>query len=238
MKSPFRKLIRISVVLFVLVLLFNFFGYYINHIRSLESKELIEAINRSGHQQTLCQRIAKQALLTLDHPERIREGIPSDSLANLTDIFEANQNILVQQVNATPTPVPQKVFEIKLALQTAQPYFQSITDIAREITQSDSAMLLINRKLYIRDMLTAESKYNELMSNVNANYSAIVQEKSGDMAEIDTGKLFFLILAIVGLIILVLEPAFKKGERNYKELQKARNELLNEKKFLASILQS
>jgi PAS domain S-box-containing protein len=177
-------------------------------------------------------------LLTLDHPERIREGIPSDSLANLTDIFEANQNILVQQVNATPTPVPQKVFEIKLALQTAQPYFQSITDIAREITQSDSAMLLINRKLYIRDMLTAESKYNELMSNVNANYSAIVQEKSGDMAEIDTGKLFFLILAIVGLIILVLEPAFKKGERNYKELQKARNELLNEKKFLASILQS
>ena len=36
----------------------------------------------------------------------------------------------------------------------------------------------------------------------------------------------------------MLEPAFKKGERNYKELQKARNELLNEKKFLASILQS
>jgi PAS domain S-box-containing protein len=36
----------------------------------------------------------------------------------------------------------------------------------------------------------------------------------------------------------VLEPAFKKGEKNYKELQKAKNELLNEKKFLASILQS
>src|ERR1700722_5110369 len=210
MKSPFRKLIRISVVLFVLVLLFNFFGYYINHIRSLENKELIEAINRSSHQQTLCQRIAKQALLTLDHPERIREGIPSDSLANLTDIFEANQNRLVQQVSATPTPVPQKVFEIKLALQTAQPYFQSITGIARDIAQSDSALLMINRKLYIRDLLTAENKYNALMSDVNAHYSQIVQETSGDMAKIDTSKLVVLIVAIIGLIILVLEPAFKK----------------------------
>src|SRR5258708_2192891 len=48
----------------------------------------------------------------------------------------------------------------------------------------------------------------------------------------------YLIIAIICLIWLVLEPAFKKGETNYKELQKAKNELLNEKKFLASILQS
>src|SRR5580693_5324825 len=101
MKSPFRKLIRISVVLFVLVLLFNFFGYYINHIRSLESKELIEAINQSGHQQALSQRIVNQAVLMLDHPGQIREGITgnhpgqsitADSLTKLTDLFEANQN--------------------------------------------------------------------------------------------------------------------------------------------------
>ena len=171
MKSPFRKLIRISVVLFVLVLLFNFFGYYINHIRSLENKELIDAMNRSGHQQTISQRMAKQAVLMLDHPEQIREGIPTDSLTRLTDIFEANQNILVDKVNSTPTPVPQKVFEIKLALSTAQPYFQTITAISREIAQSDSAMLVINRKLYLRDLLNAEGKNNELMSEVNTHYS-------------------------------------------------------------------
>ncbi len=238
MKSPFRKLIRISVVLFVLVLLFNFFGYYINHIRSLENKELIDAINRSGHQQTISQRMAKQAVLMLDHPEQIRDGIPIDTLTKLTDIFEANQNFLVDKVNATPTPVPQKVFEIKLALSTAQPYFQSITAISREIAQSDSALLVINRKLYLRDLLTAESRYNALMSDVSTHFSEMVEEKSSGMAQIDTEKLVILILAIIGLIILVLEPAFKKGERNYKELQKARNELLNEKKFLASILQS
>jgi PAS domain S-box-containing protein len=220
------------------VLLFNFFGYYINHIRSLENKELIEAINRSGHQQTLSQRIAKQSILMLDHTEQIRQDALTDTLARLIDIFEGNQNILVQQVNATPTPVPQQVFQIKLLLSTAQPYFQNITAIAREVAQSDSAMLAINKKLYLRDLLVSENKYNALMSEVNSHYSERVQEKTGEVATMDTTKLISLIAAIIGLILLVLEPAFKKGERNYNELQKARNELLNEKKFLASILQS
>ena len=238
MKSPFRKLIRISVVLFVLVLLFNFFGYYVNHIRSLENKELIVAINRSGHQQTLSQRIAKQAILLLDHPEQNQKGILTDTLARLTDIFEGNQELMVQQVGATPTPVPQKIFQIKLLLSTAEPYFQSIIAITRELSQSDSATLAMNKKLYLRNLLSNENKFNTLMNDVNGQYSEIIQEKSSEVATIDTGKLVSLIAAIIGLIILVLEPAFKKGEKNYKELQKARNELLNEKKFLASILQS
>jgi PAS domain S-box-containing protein len=238
MKSPFRKLIRISVVLFVLVLLVNFFGYYFNHIKSLENKELIEAINRSGHQQTLTQRIAKQAILLLDHPEQNRTGALTDTLTRLTDAFEVNQRLLLQQTGATPSPVPQKIFQIKLLLSTAQPYFESITAIARELAQSDSATRTVNKPLYLRDLLANESKYNALLNDVNTNFSEIISEKSSEVSTIDTGKFISLLAAIVGLIILVLEPAFKKGEKNYKELQKARNELLNEKKFLASILQS
>jgi PAS domain S-box-containing protein len=238
MKSPFRKLIRISVVLFVLVLLFNFFGYYVNHIRSLENKELIEAINRSGHQQTLSQRIAKEAILLLEQPEQNQQGILTDTLAKLTDAYESNQLLLLQQVGSTPPPVPQKIFQIKLLLSTAQPYFQSISAIARELSQSDSGMRAMNKKLYLRDLLSNESKFNLVMNEVNQHYSEMVQEKSSEVATIDTGKLVSLIAAIIGLIILVLEPAFKKGEKNYKDLQKAKNDLLNEKKFLASILQS
>src|SRR5258708_31762890 len=66
----------------------------------------------------------------------------------------------------------------------------------------------------------------------------MVNDRNSEVSTIDTGKFISLIIAIIVLILLVLEPAFKKGETNYKELQKARNELLNEKKFLASILQS
>ena len=238
MKSPFRKLVRISVVLLVLVLLFNFFGYYINRIRSLENKELIEAINRSGRQQSLSQRIAKEAILLLNSPEDSTLSPIRDTLSNLIVIFQQNQAQLQQQAGSTPSPVPQQIFQIKLLLSTAQPYLESMTAIGQELTQTDPGMLAINKKIYLRNLLSNEQKYNALMSEINQHYSALVNETNGEVATVDTGKLISLVAAIVGLIILVLEPAFKKGEKNYKDLQNAKNELLNEKKFLASILRS
>ena len=238
MKSPFRKLVRISVVLLVLVLLFNFFGYYINRIRSLENKELIEAINRSGRQQSLSQRIAKEAILLLNNPEDSTVSPIRDTLSNLIVIFQQNQAQLQQQAGSTPSPVPQQIFQIKLLLSTAQPYLESMTAIGQELTQTDPGMLAINKKIYLRNLLSNEQKYNALMSEINQHYSALVNETNGEVATVDTGKLISLVAAIVGLIILVLEPAFKKGEKNYKDLQNAKNELLNEKKFLASILRS
>jgi PAS domain S-box-containing protein len=238
MKSPFRKLIRISVVLLVLVLLFNFFGYYINRIRSGENKELIVAINRSGYQQVLCQRIAKESLLLLNNPGNIAAATLRDTLARLVASFQENQRLLQKQAGATPTPVPQQIFQIKLLLNTSQTFFEPINAIGQELVQSDSGLIAVNQKLYLRDLLYNEQKYNELMKEINQHYSELVAEKNGEVATIDTGKLISLVVAIAGLILLVLEPAFKKGETNYKELQEARNELLNEKKFLASILQS
>src|ERR1700761_6603598 len=238
MKSPFRKLVRISVVLLVLVLLFNFFGYYINRIRSLENKELIEAINRSGHQQALSQQISKEALLLLNNNDPRIDGVLRDTIASLINQIQQNQALLQQQAGSTPSPVPQQIFQIKLLLSTARPYLESIVAISQELVQTDSGMIAINKKLYERNLLYNEQKYHTLMGEINQHYSALVGEMNGEVATVDTGKLISLIAAIVGLIILVLEPALKKGEKTYKELQNARNELLNEKKFLASILQS
>ena len=238
MKSPFRKLIRISVVLFVVVLLFNFFGYYFNRVRSLESKELIEAINRSGRQQTLSQLIAKESILLLNNPERKKAEILKDSLTGLLQLFQSGQDLLQKKAGATKPPVPQHIFQIQLLLSSSQKFFQPMMAIGQELTQSDSVLLAMNKSLYLRDLLYNEQNYSALMNDVTRRYSDMVNEKSGELSTIEIGKFILLVLAIICLVILVLEPAFKRGENNYKELQVARNELLNEKKFLASILQS
>ena len=238
MKSPFRKLIRISVVLLVLVLLFNFFGYYINRIRSVENKELIASVNRSGYQQALCQRLAKESILLLNNPNQAAAASLRDTLSRLVARFTENQLLLQKQAGSTPTPVPHHIFQIKLLLNSSQAFFESINAIAQELIGSDSVLIATNRKLYLRDLLHNEQNYNALMNEINQHYSELVAEQNGEVAKIDTVKLISLVVAIAGLILLVLEPAFKKGTTNYKELQLARNELLNEKKFLASILQS
>jgi PAS domain S-box-containing protein len=239
MKSPFRKLIRISVVLFALVLLFNFFGYYLNHSKSIENRELIEAINRSGRQQTLSQLIAKESILLLNNPgDWQRASALKDTLSKSLTLFQNEQDLLQKHAGATAPPVPQRIFQIKLLLSESQQFFLPMIATGQELSQADSSLLTINKHLYLRNMLYNEEKFSALISQVTDRYSDLINEKTSEVATIDTGKFVLLIIAIICLIILVLEPAFKKGEKNYNELQKARNELLNEKKFLASILQS
>ena len=95
MKSPFRKLVRISVILFASVLLFNFFGYYLMRIKTAENEELVQAKSISGRQQTLSQTIAKDVAIISDAQAGIVHitGI-QDSLLAALKIFQVQQEFL------------------------------------------------------------------------------------------------------------------------------------------------
>src|SRR6202043_3077522 len=106
MKSPYRKLIRIAIVLSVLVLLFNFFGYYLIHIKSAENEESVDAINISGQQQTLSQQIATTAVLLLNNdvdPAKIETV--KESLAKSLATFKNNQQFLQKQIESPKLPL-------------------------------------------------------------------------------------------------------------------------------------
>src|SRR5579871_2118958 len=239
MKSPFRKLIRISVVLFALVLLFNFFGYYLMHVKSAEDEEITEAKSVAGRQQTLSQLITKNGLLLLNEsttPDQFSAA--KDSLQKAITVFKQQQEYLHKQLGIQTLPLPQSVFKIRLLLSTVQPYYQNFAAVAEEMSQADSSLISINKKLYIRQLLYNEQNYLPIMKDVTTQYGIIANEKRSEASTIDASKFLSLIIAIICLVILVLEPAFKKGETNYSELQKARNELLQEKQYLSSILQS
>lgn len=239
MKSPFRKLIRISVVLFALVLLFNFFGYYLTHLNSKQNNKFVEAKSISAAQQTLSQVIAKDAaLLSGDFLNQAQSSVLKDSLTNTLALFQQQEDLLQNETEQKQLPVPQSIFEIKLLFSSAHLYYKSILAIGKEMSQSDSALLNINRKLYMREMLSDEQKYLSLMKEITNRYTIIVNETISDASAIDAGKFISLIVAIICLILLVLEPTFKRGEKNYTELQQAKNELISEKKYLTSILQS
>jgi PAS domain S-box-containing protein len=239
MKSPFRKLIRISAILFATVLLFNFFGYYLMHVKSAENEELIQAKSISGRQQTESQTIAKYvALLTGDAYSEAEREFLKDSLSVRLGVFQRQQEALQKQIELSPLPVPQSIFKIRLLLSEVRPYYESLLAVGQGLAQSDSALLNINKRLYLHEILDNEQKFLIAMREVTNQYALIVYEKNQEASNIETGKFLSLIVAIICLVILVLEPAFKKGETNYKELQNARNDLWKEKKHLASILQS
>ncbi|MFI5124831.1 MAG: response regulator [Chitinophagales bacterium] len=239
MQSPFRKLVRISIILFAVVLLCNFFGYYLGHKKSAENEQFATARTISGRQQTLSQTIAKQVAIIggsvygYSETQQIR-----DSLAAVLNIFRNQQEELQARIDLSTTPLPAKLFKVRLLFSYINPYYKGILTTAQQVLVEDSMILQINKRMYLQQLLEDEARFLPIMKEITAQYSRILSEKTDEASAIEAGKFISLIIAIICLIILVLEPAFKRGEKNFQELQSAKNELLLEKKHLDSLLQS
>src|ERR1700754_5033955 len=113
MQSPFRKLVRISVVLFATVLLCNFFAYYLVNKKSAENEELVLARSLAGRQQTLSQVIAKQAaIINSAIYGEVETCRLKDSLAITLDAFGKQQDQLLKWVERSKSPLPAHLFKI------------------------------------------------------------------------------------------------------------------------------
>lgn len=165
-------------------------------------------------------------------------GVYKDSISKQLLIFKENNEELKKQVEAAQLPVPEPVLQIRLLFSSSQSFYQGLASISHELAGTDTTLIRINRKLYLNQLLYNEEKYLPVMSQISELYGVIAVQKSKEEFNIEIGKLISLIVAIVCLIILVLEPAFKKGTKSDNELKKAKNELLLEKKYLTSILHS
>ena len=124
MQSPFRKLVRISIVLFAVVLLCNFFGYYLVHKKSAENEELVTARVISGRQQTLSQVIAKQVAI-IEGSVYGTAGTQQvkDSLVSSLAVFKRQQETLKARLDEARTALPVPVFKVRLLLSEINPYY-------------------------------------------------------------------------------------------------------------------
>ncbi|THU41819.1 response regulator [Niastella caeni] len=240
MKNPFRKLVRIAVVLLAAVLLFNFFGYYMIQLSSKQNEKMVKLVNMSGQLQMLSQSITKDVLLLTNSnlPESEKLTL-REQLHQATDTFITCNQFLRDKIKIVHEgPVTTDLLEITRDLTNAQTHFKGIVAVAQEVYQADSQLLAINSALYKQQILYSERKYFPLMNEVVQRYTDVVTDKLEESANINTGKFISLIVALVCLIILVIEPLFRSNKRNYEALQMARNALLREKKYLSSILNS
>jgi PAS domain S-box-containing protein len=239
MQSPFRKLVRISIILFSAVLLCNFFGYYLAHQKTAENEEVIAARTISGRQQTLSQIISKQVAVIegsvygYSETRHLRDSL-KESLAT----FQEQQEDLQNKIKNSDSPLPESVFKVRILFSYIDPYYEAILTTARNVATQDSLTFETNKRKYLQQLLENEARFLPLMRDITAQYAVILSGKNDETSAIEAGKFISLIVAIVCLIILVLEPAFKRGEKNFQELQTAKNELLQEKKHLDSLLQS
>src|SRR4249920_1930381 len=181
MQSPFRKLVRISIVLFATILLCNFFAYYLVNKKSAENEELITARSLAGRQQTLSQVIAKQsAVITGNLYGESETQKYKDSLAVTLLAFRTQQEQLQKWVQQVKTPLPAHVFNIRILFSYINPYYNSMESIGQELLQEDSEVLRINKRMYLQRMIESENKYLPLMREITAQFTLYLKEKTDE----------------------------------------------------------
>ena len=65
-QTPFRRLMRIAIVIVALALLFNLFAYYLLYTRSEENEDLVNEMALSGSQLNIIQHVTQETILLLN----------------------------------------------------------------------------------------------------------------------------------------------------------------------------
>ncbi|MBL7735709.1 MAG: response regulator [Chitinophagaceae bacterium] len=242
MNTPLGKLVRISIVIVALIILFNFFGYYLIRSKSQENEKITVTLNIAARQRTLSETILKDAILLINIPPSLHKQVNQEeikkSLAVSLHEFNANNQFLRDQTPSQALPAPPNAFKIKNIFSNAQAYVKAILAVGNELANADSLLLNLNGSLYMRELLYSAQRFNPLMEEAIAVFTNTINQKTQEASIVNISKLVSLLIALLLLGILVLEPLFKTNRKNYRELQAARNKLLQEQKYLASILSS
>src|SRR3990170_6877393 len=153
MDTPFRKLIRITVILISLIVLFNFFGYYLIRAKSEENEKTSALVSIASHQQMLSQTIIKEAVLLLNLSENdpTVENVRT-SLTNHLIEFDNNNKFLRGEVKVPGAQQSKNSFEITHILTNCQTHVNTILAIGNEVASSDAVLLSINKKLYMKEL--------------------------------------------------------------------------------------
>ena len=148
MNTSFRKLIRIAIVLISLIVLFNFFGYFLIRSKSEENEKKSAMSALAGRQRMLSQSIIKDAVLILTLPlgEKKSESLRINLNKDLVE-FSNNSKVLRGDVRMPGLGNVSNSFEIKKILAKSQTYVASLLAVGNEIASADSLLLAMNNKL-------------------------------------------------------------------------------------------
>ena len=237
MASPYRKLIRIAIVIFALAVLFNFFGYYLIRIRTEENEQVSRVVDIAHKQRTYSQEILAYNILILDE-ESTNLTRYKAFLQNSLDTFRLHQQYLRNELILEGYPAPPVSTETRRLLSIAQIHFKTIVEVTQKILKDDPATLHKNKEDLRTSLLYSCKQIIPVMDQASEAYADIANEKIHQSSDINTGKFVLFVFALGLLVFLVLEPAFEKGQKSLRQLKVTEHELDKEKRYLSSILQS
>jgi len=231
-----RKLTRIILASIALVLLFNFFAYYLVFSASKENKRLANIVRTAASQRVLGGRISNASLLLL-----LQTGLTTPAAGETQQRLNQSIKDFQQQQTALLEQLGQLQKEKAVSRQLDDDIRQSANEIlqtGKEIAAAGPELLAINTVAYTNRVRQNESKMVAALDAITRECVPLLIEKESSTSRLNTGKLVSLLVALGCLALLVIEPLLRSNKKNFNHLQLAKIELLQEKKYLSSILNS
>ncbi len=239
MKGPYRKFIRITVILVSLVLLFDFIGFYLVQVKSKKNVGYLNLAGVSYRQQVISHQLSKDVLLLIlpGDADGQRAALNAD-LKRLLPAFDRSHAFITKRIAHSDSSIFRDEPLPKFSAADINTCYLGIRAVAQEIMLADNARINANRSKYIEQINLNESRYQKLMDEITRYCTQVIIQHSRESRKIYAGKFISLIIALISLVVLVLEPVIRRGRNNYNELQTAKNELLQDKNYLSSIISS
>ncbi|HTL08464.1 MAG TPA: PAS domain S-box protein, partial [Chitinophagaceae bacterium] len=231
-----RKLVRIALAGIAVILLFNFIAYYLVFSASKENKCLSAVVSTAASQRVLSQRISTASLLLvlntgLSAPEA---AVTHDRLNNALNSFEKQQQYLAQQLAL----LQQQRYVSAQLLPTVDKAGKSLLATGRELAAAPADQLQLQAADFSTRIRQEESIAAAALDAVNRECVPLLTGQAINSSKLNMNKLVSLLIALACLAILVIEPLLRSNKKNLTHLQLAKVELLQEKKYLSSILNS
>ncbi|MEJ7557918.1 MAG: response regulator [Pedobacter sp.] len=210
--DKFKKLIKITVSLVFVVLIFTCFGFYYISLKTNQDDAREEIEKVSERQQILSQQILKNVLLVLNDTSFSRIELRE----NLREFQMQHRFVCQHVVNASLGSDKEKVQLIKL-IKAVTPAYDHIVRTAEKALSSDLNALSSSRS-FSRVLNDSESKFLDkmnLVSKIARSNQELVDEQ---IFRLNMFILAVLVVSLVTLGLLVITPMFKKSIRQYRDL--------------------
>jgi len=228
---------RIAVTIIAVAFLYNFLTWYQLYVSSKENRQLAQTVSLADSLQMLHQRISNNSLLLLLNTS-LPEPAATETRHKLMASFEnfGSQDMLLRKQLQQPGPVRATLAEQLYRDESASA--DAFLGTVKQIMDADISLLHTNNNGFTNQLRVQQNKLQEALEPITHSYITLLLERERKRGEIKTGKFISFLLALICLTVLVIEPLLRGNKKNLRRLRAAKAELLREKKYLSSILNS
>ncbi|HEU4472896.1 MAG TPA: PAS domain S-box protein, partial [Flavisolibacter sp.] len=228
--QPLKKLVRITVFVVLIALLFNLFGYYYSSYKTEANSQREEAERLSIDQMALSQDVSRDMNLLLTHTQFDDEQYRDLRLrlqASL-ELFSRQHSLLLQMAGTHIS-----LAELGPGLTELNMYTINIRQLGESLV---GGQRLQDSAAAIQVLHASDAEMTRGLKKLISELRKMQADLEGSISIMNKAVLFSLLATLGFLLVVVVTPVFRQSVKNYQDLQQSMAEIRRSEQLLRTII--